>query len=100
MTTRALMHSTQIAAVLTLEFICISDAGPRLSILPLMNLTPILFYALALAGWFNRQWFNVCEVAAAIISLWQALGMAIGVIVSKPFYSINSLFNMPVVGIG
>ncbi len=59
MTTRALAHSVQIGVVLTLEFISISDTGPCLVTLPLANLTPLVFYALALVGWLQQQHANV-----------------------------------------
>ncbi len=59
MSARALTHSVQIAAVLTLEVITLGDNGPRLVTLPLANLTPILFTLLALAGWLQQQHANV-----------------------------------------
>lgn len=61
--TRTLMTHTQVAIVLSLDIITVSDTGPQIIPLPLITLTPIL-----LALWSFWQWLDRLVVAAARIA--------------------------------
>ncbi|MCL4299480.1 MAG: hypothetical protein KJ077_27335 [Anaerolineae bacterium] len=61
--TRTLMTHTQIAVVLSLNIITVSDTGPQIIPLPLVSLTPIL-----LALWSFWQWLDGLVVAAARVA--------------------------------
>lgn len=71
-----LMKSTQVAVVLAVNVITRKDGDARLTTLPLIALTPILFWAWATGQWCTRQGEDLSDLAAAMLDLVNALGMA------------------------
>ncbi len=73
------MLSTRVICNLSLTTVTKQDSAIRLSIIPLIHLTPFIFWLWAIRQTVVHHWSTLSDITGAILELAEAVGMAAAV---------------------